>query len=137
LVKLPSYRRIFHDDYPPETQEIIKKLSVSLNIGVESLYEALNGKLNFEDNFNATTKDVEFAVDSNGIPIGDASMQIGNTETISGLQIIKYENLTNPASYPTGGITICYTQSADIITFDHVSGLPEGENVRLRVIALG
>lgn len=137
MAKLPSYRRIFHDDYPPETQEIIKKLSVSLNIGIEAIYDALNGKLTLQDNFDSTKKDVELTVDANGIPTTETAIRVNKTETITGLMVVKYENLTNPSSYPTGGITICFTQNGNIITFDHVSGLPEGEEVRLRVIALG
>ena len=49
-MKLPLFRRLFKTDFKQEFQELVDQLSVSINVGIENLYDALNRKLSLRDN---------------------------------------------------------------------------------------
>lgn len=136
MSRLPSFRRIFTQDYPESAKELIDMLSISVNGGFEVLYEALNGKLTLSDNLDSTISDTQVEVDSTGKPKNKTSFKLKGTGRIQGLLILKAENLTNPNVYPTGGIFITYTETTTDIIINNVAGLPANNLFSLRIIAL-
>lgn len=137
MSKLPNFRRIYKEDYPPEIQDIIEKLAVSLNIGLETLYNVLNQKVSLEDNIDSSVRELDVVVDSSGFPVGTASIRIHKTETIRGLSVIKADNLTNAAIFPTSGAFLTWVQEGNLININHIAGLPEGQQFRLKIVAFG
>ena len=69
MAKLSGYRRIVKTDYPDEYKSLVDQLSVSINNGFDTLYNALNGKLNFYDNISSTIAEVRLTVDIDGFPL--------------------------------------------------------------------
>lgn len=136
MSKLPSYRRIFEQDYPTQYQDLIKQLAVTLNYGFDSLYQLLNGKLTFADNMDSTIKTVTFQVDATGKPTTAVSITKASTNTISGLIVAKVVNLTNSSTYPVGGVFISYTETTAAITIDNITGLLPNNNYSVTVITL-
>jgi hypothetical protein len=135
-MKLPTYRRIYSTDYTPEQQELINKLSSSLNIGIEVLYEALNKKVSLEDNIDCLVRDVSIVVDASGFPTNTAVFTlVDRTRNIKGLQVIRAENLTNSGVYPNGGIFLSFQQTQNGIQIIHATGLPAGNTFSLRIVA--
>lgn len=138
MAKLPSFKRLFKSDYPAEQQNLVESLSSSLNIGIESLYEALNKKLTFKDNFLGATKEVLIEVNSAGEPKVTTGFSLdGITTPVEGLIVVRAENITNSVTYPTGGVFITYTQSGGTIIINHITGLQANNKYKLKVIALG
>lgn len=136
MAKLPSYRRINIQDYPKENQELVDQLSVSINYGLEALYEALNGKLTFADNFGSPAKDIDVQVDSTGKPQTKTIIKKSDTNRISGLVAIRVQNLTNSGVYPSSGVLISYTETSDTITVDNITGLPPGYIFRITTLPI-
>lgn len=135
-MKLPSFRRVFLGDYTSEEQPLVSKLSVTINQGLENLYDVLNKKVSITDNLYATIKDVIIQVDSSGIPLTTTSFQLDTKGvTIQGCMIIKLENLTNSTGYPTSAPFITYTQVQDGVRIDHITGLQINNQYRLRIVA--
>lgn len=138
MAKLPSFKRLYKTDFPADSQALVESLSGSLNIGIESLYEALNKKLTFKDNFLGTVKEVILEVDSNGKPKSTTGFNLdGITATIEGLIVVRAENLTNSTTYPTGGIFLTYTQSSNNVIINHSTGLQANNKYKIKVMALG
>lgn len=138
MAKLPSFKRLFKSDYPTDQQNLVETLSSSLNIGIESLYEALNKKLTFKDNFLGSTKEVLLEVGISGEPKITTGFSLdGLTTPIEGLMVVRAENLTNSSVYPTSGVFVSYTQSGGSIIINHVTGLQANNKYKLKVIALG
>ncbi len=137
MARLPNFRRIFKQDYEEEFHSLVDRLSVSLNIGLESLYSALNNRLTFADNFLATVRTVSVEVNSSGIPKVTTSFTTDTTTPLSGLLVIKSTNSTNPTTYPTGGINITYTQNNNQVLINHIAGLPADNSFQLTIVALG
>jgi len=136
MSKLPSYRRLMEQDYKPEEQDLVRQLSVSINYGIEAVYELLNGKLTFRDNFNSTIKQLDVEVDSTGKPKVKTIIKKSGTDKIEGLWVINATNQTKSSVYPSSGVLISYTETADSIIIDNIAGLSAGYIWRIKVIAI-
>jgi len=136
-MKLQSFKRLFKTDYKEEFQDLIDKLSASLNVGIESLYDALNGKLSLSDNLYCNVVDIDVIVDSNGIPKNTTSYPITLKTKPIGLQVIDARNLTNTTTYPSGAIFISFTAENTRIIINHITGLQANQTYRLKIITWG
>lgn len=136
MAKLPSYRRINIQDYPKENQELVDQLSVSINYGLEALYEALNGKLTFAENFGSPARDIDVTVDSTGKPTAKTVIKKTDSNRIAGLLVIRVQNLTNTTVYPVSGVTISYTETTESITVDNITGIQEDYLYRITVLPI-
>lgn len=138
-MRLPSFRRIFKQDYEEEYQSLVDRLSVSLNYGIEVLYDALNNNLTFQDNFNASTNVVTVNLNADGTPKNRTTYTLNrNNLQATGTLVLRANNLTNSGVYPTGGIFITFQQvSANEIQIDHVTGLPADNNIELSIVTIG
>lgn len=134
-MKLPSFKRVFYTDYQKDFQQVIEQLSYTINQGFENLYNALNNNLTLADNLAVTVRDVTLTAGADGTPTSTASFTISNSNTISGLQVIRVTTSNGSTVYPTAGIFISYTQSANSITVNHITGLPAGTQFVVRVVA--
>lgn len=135
-MKLPSFRRLYEQDYPPEQQELVAQLAVSINYGFEALYETLNGKLTFGDNTSSLITSVNVEVDATGKPKTKATIRKVSPERFAGLTVIRAVNLTNSSVYPTSSPFISYTETTDSIVIDNVAGLPANNLFQLIVFAI-
>lgn len=134
-MKLPNFRRLFDSDYDESEKPLVKKLSGPINSGVEVLYEALNNKLTFRENLQASVRDVQIQVDANGIPEGNATFTLISANRIDGVFVLRLENLTNSSAYPLGAPFITWSQSTDRVTINHVTGLIPGNQYSIRLVA--
>jgi hypothetical protein len=135
-MKLPSFRRIISSDYEEKYKELVETLAVSINQGIDSVYDALNKKLTLKNNLLSTTKEVVLQVDQTGKPIQAVGLKLDFSNKASVLFVGKADNLTNPSSYPTG-VFVSWTQAADFIQINNVSGLQSGSSYRLRIVVFG
>jgi hypothetical protein len=136
-MKLPTFKRILKQDFKPDQADLVTKLGYSLNQGIESLYDVLNKKVSIRDNILATIKDVEVIVDSAGVVNSGGVFNIDFQGQVGGLEIIKADNLTNSTVYPTTAPWPTWEVISTGIKILHVSGLPEKNLFRLRVLVWG
>jgi len=134
-MRLPSFKRINKSDFSADEQAMIETLAASLNIGIESLYTAINNNLTFKDNFAGTQVDLIVTVDSNGIPQGTTTFQLKNTNKVIGCNVKFEQNLTNSDTYPTSAPFITFQQNGNIITILHITGLSPNDEHLLRIQA--
>jgi len=133
---LPNFQRLYSNDYAPEQQALISKLAASLNIGIDTLYQALNKKVSLNDNVDCIVKDVEVIVGADGVPTNGASLKLTDTtRSIIGMQVIRASNLTNTSIYPSGGIFITYAQQQTGVSISHVTGLQASNKYSLKIVA--
>lgn len=132
---LPTFRRIFKSDYDKDDQALVEKLSSPVNSAFEVLYEALNKKLDFTNNFQATEVDIPVTVDSTGTPVGNASFKLINSNKVKRLWIGNAQNLTNPGTYVTGAPFASFLQNGASITIVNITGLQPGNTYLLNILA--
>lgn len=135
-MKLTSNKRIISNDYPQEDQKLVEKLAENINTSVGELYFALSGRLDFANNFACTVKDFEVTLSADGTPINRTSILLNNGNPVKGCIIISVQNRTNAASYPSGSPFVSYTQSANSLFIDHITGLQPNNRYLITLIAL-
>lgn len=137
-MRLPSFKRLFKQDFQQEFREFVDRLSVSYNSGIEVLYDLANNKISFKDNILSVVKDVTLTVNANGIPTNTASVTLdGIVRTPIGCFVVLATNLTTASVFPTSQPFVTFTQNENSITINHVSGLPAGNSFLLRLIIIG
>lgn len=134
-MKLPSFRRLFSSDFPNQFKQLVDTLSVSLNNGIEVLYEALDNRLTLRENLSCTVKDVTVVVDANGKPIQAVNMKLDTTNKVEGCMVISALNQNSSTIYPSGGIFISFNQSSNILNLTNITGLQANQSYVLRVVA--
>jgi hypothetical protein len=136
MARLPSFRRIFEQDYQKDYQDLVRQLSVSINYGFEPLYEILNGKLSLTDNTASLITTITVTVDSSGKPKTKTTIRKTGTDRFTGFIVVKAENLTNSSVYTTGTPFINYTETSETITVNNVTGLPADNSFQLTLFGL-
>jgi uncharacterized protein YycO len=136
MSRIPSYRRLYEQDFPEEQRELIQQLSVSINAGFEVLYEQLNGKLTFQDNLSSTVKTFTVQVDASGKPTTKTVIKKTTTDKALGLLVVRADNVTNSSTYPTSGIFITFTETVDSLIINHITGIQADNLYSISIIAL-
>lgn len=134
-MQLPSFRRIFSTDYPSQFKQLIDTLSVSLNNGIEVLYNALNNEITLEDNIACTVKQVTLQVDSTGKPTQGGAFTLNNNTQILGVVVLSAINNSNSNAFVTGAPFITGTQSGTTYTINNITGLQPNVSYILNVMA--
>lgn len=137
MAKLSGYRRIVKNDYPDEYKSLVEQLSVSINNGFDTLYNAINGKLNFYDNISSTIAEIRIAVDSDGFPLQKTQFKIsGNQSTVEGILVLSASGYNNPDLYPSSGIAVSYSAGSGLVTIDNIKGLQPNKVYVLKLLAI-
>jgi hypothetical protein len=136
MAKLPSWRRVFEQDYPQQYQDLIKQLAVSLNYGMDTLYQTLNNGLTFADNIKSTINTFQVKVDSTGKPTTTVTITKSNTSNIIGLIVVKAVNLTNSNSYVTNAPFVSYTETTNTLVINNITGLIAGNSYNITVLGI-
>lgn len=137
-MKLPSFRRLFKQDFEQQFQGFVDQLSPTVNTGTEILYDALNKKLNFRDNFQSTVKDITVEIDGSGKPKSATTINFdsGVTGRVDGVFVTVATNLTNSSTYPTGAPFVTFTPTENGISINHIAGLQPNNKYTLRLVIL-
>lgn len=137
-MKLPSFRRLFTQDFPAQYSELIEKLSTTLNNGIETLYNLGNKNITLSENVSCTVKDVIVSVSSSGIPLTTTSFILDEqvkTRQVTGLTVLRVENLSNVTNLPTHQPYVDWTQTNGSVIINRINGLPPTDNFRVRLVA--
>lgn len=138
MAVIPSFKRLVKEDFQKEYQPLIEKVGYTTNSAFESIFNALNGGLNF-DNLSLPYKEVNLQVSASGAPLQTTQFKTGfsSGKKLKGLQVIKVENLTDTTALLTGAPFVTYTENNDLITITQVTGLVANNKYTLRILVLG
>jgi hypothetical protein len=137
-MKLPSFKRLFKGDFDEKEQNLVDKMSYTINSGIEVLYEALNKRLNFSDNFNSSQHTLSVTVDSSGKPVQTTVFSSNISGNAVGILVLKATAGTDTAPvYPTSAPFISYTQNNQSFTITNVKGLTAGISYTLTFVVMG
>lgn len=134
-MKLPSFRRIFQNDYPAQFKQLIEILSVSLNNGIEVLYQALNNGLTLEDNILGTVATVTAVVDATGTPSKGNRFTLNSANKVDGVVVLSAINQTNSGTFPSGAVFISGNQTGTTFNITNITGLQAGQTYAIKLVA--
>jgi hypothetical protein len=137
-MKLPSYRRIFKTDYSEDYQPLVEELAVSINYGFDTLYDALNKKLTFDENIQSTISEITVTVDNNGAPLKKNTQfkLTENQKAVQGLIVIDAYETKNTDNPPNSGVFVSFVKNENYILLKNIKGLTPGVSYTLKILAI-
>lgn len=136
-MKLPSYKRIFKTDYDKQYESLIATLALSVNAAFDALNGAMNHQVSLRDNLYASIRDFKVTVDTSGTPVQSVSVSLDNNiKRLEGISVINATPTTS-GKYPTAGVFVSYSPSADGIFINNVAGLQANQEYTVRITAWG
>lgn len=131
-MKLNNVTEIRPDDFKNEDRQTIGQLAEILNPFMQQVVELADGRVSY-DNLDQNLINVEFTVDSNGVPQLNNKMKTGKSGA-RGFNVVAAYNLTNVNVYPTSQPFIIFTPlGGDIVQINKITGLPANNKFRLVV----
>jgi len=132
-VLINNLKKIVTNTFPTKYKDIIDPLAFVLNPFIDSLTNALNRRLSFNDNFNASDMDLEVK-----LPINNLNLLHSVKGKVTGLIITRVLNLDNNAAVLTQAPFIEFTQINDnTIQITNIIGLTVGIRYKLRILLYG
>lgn len=136
-MKLSSWRKVDKGDYPPENSVLIDKLSTPLNAAMDELYDALDNKLDFTDNINATITSFTVAVDELGTPKSKVTFKLKESQTsFTGMTVLDVVGVNENALEPQYGVFVRGVKNANTIVVKKVKGLQPDSTYRITVLSI-
>jgi hypothetical protein len=136
-MKLPSYRRIYKNDYAEEYEALVEKLAVSVNYGFDTLYDALNQRLNFEDNIASTIAEFSVTVDGNGRPTQKTQFKLKSSQTIvQGIVVLNCYGTKDPDVLPQSGIFVSFEKNENFVNINNIKGLIPNVSYTIKLLAI-
>lgn len=136
-MQIPSFKRILNSDYAAQFQQLVSTLGFTINNAIENINDALDNEISLQDNILCTVKTFSVQVDSTGKPTTSTTFPLSFTGTCLGITMINIINTTNSASYPTGGVTISFSQTQSGIQLNNLTGLAANNTYSITVVAWG
>lgn len=123
-MRLPTFRKLNKNDYIGTYQDLVERLAFTLNLDIEAIYTALQGRLTFADNFAGTVVNFSITTDTTGKPLNPVTIKLTSQNTVTGTQVINA--VTNPkgTSFPTGTPFCTFEQTSDSLKIINCQGLP-------------
>lgn len=141
-MKLPSFKRLFKQDFKADYQALIEQLGLTINTGFDALFQMGNNGITLKDNIMSVVKNITVTVDTNGTPINTTSFSLGTgifptTNPVVEVRIGKIVNNTDSSAYTQGGVTVFWTQNGSQININNIKGLIPNNSYTITLIAQG
>lgn len=128
---IDTVKRINVDEFKKEDRDTVERIAEIYNYFAEQVTDTINGNLDF-DNLNRSVLSLEVSVLSTGKPVNELkfSAKVG----LVGTKVLRAENLTNAAIYPSGCPFLSFSASGSgIYTVTNITGLQAGNKYRLTI----
>lgn len=130
----PRVNRLQKENFDKDEQDLIESLAASLNPFMEQTRQAFEKRIDF-NNLNQELISFTVTVDSGGVPVQDVQWRSKLTSQVAGAYVISA--ISTPTTFPTGAPFLTFNQSNEIVTVQHITGLPVGVKYKLTVLSIG
>lgn len=129
MARLTNVQRIIIEDFQEEDRETVSKLANILNYFMTQVTDTVNGRLDYE-NINKQAVTVDVTVDASGKPIQTTNFSA--QQGLLGASVIRAQNLTNSAVFPTGQPFVSFTPvQSGLYRVSNITGLQPNNKYRL------
>lgn len=124
-MKIPSFRRVFQQDYPKDFQGLVSQLAVTINQGFETLFQLANNGITLGDNVSCSVNTFTVVVDSGGVPTVKTTVALTTDPSRPTRQVFvgKVVNNTVSTAYPTGAVFATWTTDGKNLVIQNLTGL--------------
>lgn len=135
MAKVTNIKRLVKEDFEADDQELVDKLAFSLNPFLEQVSAAFNKGID-DDNLNQQSMFIETELNANGVPKVPLQIKVDLKVKVKGTRVILAQNLTD-GTFPTGTPFITFTINNNLLTVQHIAGIPADKKYRLSIILIG
>jgi hypothetical protein len=129
MPKIDNVKRISPEEVGEESREAVEAVAQYYNYFAEQVTNALNGNLDF-DNLKRSLLNIEVTLTTTNQPV-TVTKFAGNVG-LRGINVIRADNLTNAAVFPSSAPFITFGASGDgFYTILHITGLATLTKYRL------
>lgn len=129
MARLNNVQRIIIEDFQDEDRETVSKLANILNYFMTQVTDIVNGRLDYE-NINKQAVTVDVTVDATGKPL--QSTNFSAQQGLLGGVVLRAQNLTNSAVFPTGQPFVSFTPvQSGLYRINNITGLQPNNKYRL------
>lgn len=132
-MKLPSYKRLYKQDFSQQYQALAEQLANTINNAFDSLYALSSNQISLRDNIRGQVTSFNITVDKNGNPANPVNVTMTSPGNIEGITVLNVTNQTASTGYPTGGVFCSFTQASGGIQILNVTGLIPGNNYLIKL----
>lgn len=132
---LNDLTKIVIEDFDKKDQDVVGKLAFTYNPMVESLTNLFNKNIDF-NNLNQQYTTFTTTLDASGIPKVPVQIKYDLKTRLKGIQVISADNLTDNTNL-AGSPFITYTVNSNLITINHITGIPADKQYNLSIILIG
>lgn len=134
MADVTNIKPLIKEDYPKEYQELIERLSFSLNPFMRQVVAAFANNIDF-NNLAQSIVTFEATVDASGVPQNVIQIKVNPSKKIIGADVICVENLTDATNLTTAPF-LTYTTNRSILTVNHITGLTAGKRYTIRAVLI-
>ena len=130
---LDTPRRLQLDNISEDNRDDFRVMAELYNYFIEQVTNTINGQLSYENDTKQLVT-VDVTVDATGKPILGGSFSAN--QGMVGHKILRADNLTNTAVYPTSAPFMTFTASNSgngIYNIQNITGLPANNKFRLLI----
>lgn len=133
-MKITSFKRLIVEDSKAENQELVSKLASILNPTLEQLERILTKNIN-TDNLAQSLVDISVTVDSSGVPVGTTTFKNDLQSKLRGIISVRAQS-SNPNLSATGTPLITFSENANLITINNITGLQANTKYTLTLLTI-
>jgi archaellum component FlaF (FlaF/FlaG flagellin family) len=139
MARLGSFRRLYSSDFDVNYKSLIDQIGTTYNPNIEALYDALNKKLTFVDNFSVTITSFDVTVDNNGIPTRPTQVKLDDSQinsSLSGAIVLSAVGSKNPNLLPTAGVYVSFIKNEGYIIIKNIKGLQPDNPYNITILII-
>lgn len=130
MAKLSNFKLLKKDDFDQDQHDFIDKVAYVINPFLEQISNAFNKNITI-DNLSREISSIDVENATGGTLKIPVDLKTRLTGRIVGIHVIKSDNLTNTAVYPTNTVGVSWTLNGTIINIKNVTGIQDNNKYRL------
>lgn len=138
-MKLGSFRRLYSTDFKPEYKGLIDQIGTTYNANIEALYDALNKKLSFADNFASTIVTFNVTVDSTGTPTRKTQVKLDSSQansSINGVLVLNAVGSRDANLLPNSGVYVTASKNESSLLIQNIKGLQADNPYNVTILVI-
>lgn len=119
------------EDFGEDQKELVERLAFTINPFMDEVISAFNGRIDLS-NLTFEFKTFSLVVES-GVPKTPTKFSVDGR--VLGIIVIKVNNLTNNNNL-TAAPFLTYSESGNLVTVKHITGLADSTNYRVTALVI-
>lgn len=133
--RTPDLKRVTAEDFPKESQALVRKLGFIINSFHEQVRNVLNKNIDF-DNLNQEIIVLSFSTNQNNQPLNQLNFKSNLKGRIQGMSVVKTVITSSNTQFAETLPILSWNQSGNLVTITHMGGLLPETGYELTILTI-